>query len=297
MSILSKMDYFVEHDICHTKIGLGVMTFLRKTRISRNVRKMLVFRMMDSGIYLFSDELKDAKVFFAQNQNRVEKICSWLSDEESRDTYRRAIEFRCSLKRHNLPKYYSEDQQYFDKIVKLSDREVFIDCGAYIGDTVDQFRKIVHNKYKRIVCFEPDYQNYEMLLKKKIEKLIAFNAGVWSENSELAFVSDNATSSKVLTDTENNIEKVRVCAIDMIQECSDASFIKMDVEGSEFPALQGAKKTILHNTPKLAICIYHSNEDMLRIAEYIHDLVPDYKLYIRHYSYEAYETVLYAIKD
>jgi hypothetical protein len=76
----------------------------------------------------------------------------------------------------------------------------------------------------------------------------------------------------------------------------------MDIEGAEFNALIGAKETILRDKPKLAICIYHSNEDMLRIAEWIHVLVPEYKLYVRHHGAKNYvhpvmgpaETVLYA---
>ena len=73
------------------------------------------------------------------------------------------------------------------------------------------------------------------------------------------------------------------------------SFIKMDIEGSEMDALKGAKETIQKNHPKLAICIYHSNEDMLRIPEFIHELVPEYELYIRAHTMGIAETVLYAI--
>lgn len=69
----------------------------------------------------------------------------------------------------------------------------------------------------------------------------------------------------------------------------------MDIEGSELPALEGAKQTILRNKPKLAISIYHSDEDMLRIVEYIHELVPEYKLYIRAHTMGIAETVLYAV--
>ena len=60
-------------------------------------------------------------------------------------------------------------------------------------------------------------------------------------------------------------------------------------------ALMGAQEVIRRNHPKLTICIYHSNEDMIRIAEYIHELVPEYNLYIRHHSKFEGETVLYAV--
>ena len=69
----------------------------------------------------------------------------------------------------------------------------------------------------------------------------------------------------------------------------------MDIEGAEYPALQGAQQIIKANKPKLAISIYHSNEDMLRLAEYIHEIVPEYKLYIRAHTMGIAETILYAV--
>jgi hypothetical protein len=72
------------------------------------------------------------------------------------------------------------------------------------------------------------------------------------------------------------------------------TYLKMDIEGGEFHALKGAEKTILRDKPKLAISIYHSHDDMIRIPEYIHDLLPEYKLYVRQHSI-FHETVLYAI--
>ena len=60
-------------------------------------------------------------------------------------------------------------------------------------------------------------------------------------------------------------------------------------------ALKGARNVIQRNHPKLTICIYHSDEDMLRIAEYIHDLVPEYKLFVRCHRGDGTETVLYAV--
>ena len=73
------------------------------------------------------------------------------------------------------------------------------------------------------------------------------------------------------------------------------TFIKMDVEGAELQSLMGAQNTIQRYRPKLAICIYHKREDMTQIPLYIKSLIPDYKLYVRHYSNNVNETVLYAV--
>ena len=68
----------------------------------------------------------------------------------------------------------------------------------------------------------------------------------------------------------------------------------MDIEGAEQNALEGAKDIILRNKPKLAICLYHKPEDLWEIPLYIHSLVPEYKIYIRHHSHTNEETVMYA---
>ena len=122
--------------------------------------------------------------------------------------------------------------------------------------------------------------------------------GVWSKTTNIRFISSGDSASHVAECTNidsSDLEVIPVIAMDECEICRDATFIKMDLEGSEIKALQGAKKLILKNKPKLAICIYHSDEDMTGIIDYIHDLVPDYKLYVRHHSVGVIETVVYAI--
>lgn len=71
----------------------------------------------------------------------------------------------------------------------------------------------------------------------------------------------------------------------------------MDIEGSELEALKGAVKTIQRDKPRLAICLYHKPEDIVEIPRLIKNLVPEYKLYIRHYIPYHFDTVLYAVID
>ncbi len=69
----------------------------------------------------------------------------------------------------------------------------------------------------------------------------------------------------------------------------------MDIEGSELRALQGSKMTIQKYMPKLAVSVYHNNEDLLEIYEFIKSLPIDYKIYLRHYNHSATDTILYAV--
>ncbi len=152
----------------------------------------------------------------------------------------------------------------------------------------------------KYIAFEPNEADYcELITKCSEDKFIAIKCGVWKENGILKFYSGEMSG---IIGVENNYVRedgdyveLEVKAIDQVNECKDATFIKMDIEGSEMEALLGAENTIKKNKPKLAICIYHSDEDMLRIIEYIHSIVPEYDLYVRHHSMYSVETVLYAV--
>ena len=93
---------------------------------------------------------------------------------------------------------------------------------------------------------------------------------------------------------ETGMSIIQGIALDEIVKDENITFIKMDIEGSELKALEGARNTIIRNKPKLAICIYHKPEDIIEVPFYLLSLVPEYKFYIRHYSSCLWETVLYA---
>ena len=127
-----------------------------------------------------------------------------------------------------------------------------------------------------------------------------------SNASGVGSFSANATSSSFFVDTDNktdmyglghmcgDIKRIRMIALDDISEEIKVGFIKMDIEGEEFRAVQGAQKTILRDKPLLAISVYHRRGDVLAITNYLHELVPEYHFWLRHYSPISLETVLYA---
>jgi hypothetical protein len=73
-----------------------------------------------------------------------------------------------------------------------------------------------------------------------------------------------------------------------------ASFIKIDVEGNELHVLDGAKRIISEQKPKIAIALYHWPSHLYKIPNKIKTLNKDYRFKLRHHSGDFYESILYA---
>ena len=92
--------------------------------------------------------------------------------------------------------------------------------------------------------------------------------------------------------TEDGDIEIQVDALDSLVD-DRISFIKMDIEGAESMAIDGARNTILRNHPRLAICVYHKDEDFWKIPEQIFSIRDDYNIYLRHYTEGVAETVMF----
>ena len=189
--------------------------------------------------------------------------------------------------------------QYFD-VFEPKEHEVFVDAGCYDGITSVDFVKWCGGKYDKIYAFEPCKDMMEKCKKtfdaNDIKNYQLIDKATWSDNTEVYFSDDFGTAimggSQVL---ESGNNKIKTAKIDDILQGNYVSFIKMDIEGSELEALKGARESIIKHRPRLAICIYHKSEDIFEIPSYILELIPDYKLYLRHYCSDIWETVLYAV--
>ena len=185
--------------------------------------------------------------------------------------------------------------QYFDEdILKPSKKECFVDGGALDGNDSIRFIRWSNETYNKVIALEPDKKNCDETRRALaiFPNAQVYEKGLWKENTMLRFNSGAQENSAISDTGEMQIETV---AIDELEQSNEVSFIKMDIEGSEAMALEGARNTIIKNRPKLAICVYHKPEDIISLPAMILDMIPDYKLYLRHYSYTDTETVLYAV--
>lgn len=194
------------------------------------------------------------------------------------------------------------EKQYFeDEIIEYNDYEFFVDAGSLNLGTSLEFIERAKNagtKTAKVVAFEPNREAFadcnRIAGMHNEEDITIYNAGLWSRDTRLHFIEGSTGDSRV-SDEETELS-IDVMALDLhVKE--PVTFIKMDIEGAEMEALKGCANIIKKDKPKLAICIYHKQEDLIDIPLYVKELVPEYKLYVRHYSNCNSETVLYAVLD
>lgn len=199
--------------------------------------------------------------------------------------------------------YGPENYFYFNnEIFKLTDDEVYVDIGAFDGDSINEFilsNKIKNLSYRKIIAFEPDHINYSKLRNNIScsEKIVLRNLGVSNKTGSARFLSSvyspSPTGSTI--STEGDIE-IQLVALDDYLNEDKISLIKMDPPGENLSVniLTGATKTIFNHRPKIIIGI-HSLQELYDLVNKVTSSFPFYNLYLRHNSWGAGEVDLYLI--
>jgi len=195
------------------------------------------------------------------------------------------------------------DHQYFEFPSFFHHGTAFVDGGCLDCRTSYLFADWCGNEYSKIYAFEPDPISYSICKKnlsnRNLRDFHLIQAGLSDRNGEVLFHAGLYNGSHIIESgtKDKNSVTVPVTTIDGTVENEKIGFIKMDIEGTEFDALHGAKKVIVRDKPLMALSVYHRNGDMLAIMDYLHNLVPEYHFWLRHYSIGIVDTVLYASID
>jgi UDP-3-O-[3-hydroxymyristoyl] glucosamine N-acyltransferase len=271
---------------------------MRKYHSHKNYN-LYIEKIMWGGLDIANSVINDVK----RNLAQWEDAYNLLSDEKSRLTFINVTIGKILCDLSYLDSLVDVNITYNQKVLEKEDElvniveaeEIFVDCGAYTGDTLKELfdDNVPPKKY---FGFEPDDNNYQKL-QFNLEKisnipLNIWKTGVFDENTTINFIkTKSGHASKI---SENGIDFIEVVRLDDIIN-EPITFIKMDVEGSEYPALEGAARLIKEYKPKLAISMYHRFDDFRRLPLLIKRLNPDYsKFFLRHMSLEHFgDTVLF----
>ena len=256
-----------------------------------NINKVMSINLGNRNDYLCRYE------DLAEHRDELEWLYDNLSDDISREYLFYCLRGRMTGRDFPFAKSDWSDPEYFiNGFIEWNDNECIVDCGAYNGDTVEEFIRKTQDKninYK-MYAIEPDSKNYEKLCEKYADKneIVCVNKATYNKKEIVSFSLDGGEMSAI---SEGAGIKIQADTIDNILGSDKATFIKMDVEGSELQALMGAHTQIEENKPRLAICIYHKLQDFWTIPQYIKSLRPDYKLYIKTHSTMPTELVLFCL--
>jgi len=267
-------------------LGLNVMTFPQLAM--RHPNSLLPWQALNLPSLMCS------------HAARIREAFALWADEFSRQEYVAQIRFRYTLD-CDLPPYLPADQTYFPlELLNLKPDEVFVDCGAFDGDSIAAFLKRTCGWFGGAVAIEGDPENAKRL-RQLVEKVPAavgakievVQAAVGSANGTICFHSTGSVASNYL-DGQGSIE-VHCRKLDDIPGARGVTYIKMDIEGAEPQALAGAQQIIQRDAPVLAICLYHRQTDLWEIPLQVSAMTDRYKYFLRRYSDDCWEQVLYAV--
>lgn len=220
-------------------------------------------------------------------------IYSHLADEVSRDEYQSVLNFRLNRDIRFMDTFkFKIREQYFEPFLKLPADAAFVDGGGYDAETTLEFIKHQPD-YTKVYYFEPTVSSMNLSQKrlKAYPNIEYYQKGLWSTQEVLQFENALGTSNRISGTGEVSIEATSIDRT--INEKVD--FIKLDIEGAEIEALKGAKDTIKKQKPKLAVCVYHKQEDFIDIPNLLLAYNPSYKVYFRHYTQGVVESVMFFV--
>jgi FkbM family methyltransferase len=164
-----------------------------------------------------------------------------------------------------------------------------VDMGAYIGTHTMSLVDGVGPK-GNVITFEPQPWAYKgikkTLSKNNIKNVKVVNAGLSDKKGKIQFCSDGSGSSSVCNERSASKKKwaevydIPIVTLDSYN-LKNVSIMKVDVEGHELNALNGAKKTIISSNPVIVLEVWRKRTNRL---QKIKDFMKSVNYSIKHIS-------------
>lgn len=257
--------------------------------------------------YLFGDlflreyDPKYSSEWFETNRDKILQVYDMINEEKSKEIYTEVILNRIAphLAKRIFNDMKEENEYYSTGIFKIvPEKEYIVECGAYTGDSLEEYMEMFDNKVGAYYCFELDNVNAQ-ICQKVIERYQNDNvklikAGVSDRTEDIMIADSNGYSARVDGEGEKH-NTAHIVRIDDVLADKPVTYIKMDIEGEEIKALIGAREVIEKQGPKLAISAYHFLSDMWEIPLLIKKMNEKYELYFRHHTAAVFDTDCYAV--
>lgn len=244
------------------------------------------------------EELFDG-AFYHAHADELAAARALLSDEQSRAVFDSVVEYRLTGSIRPLRESFTPEEQIWQGILRPERYRACADLGAYNGDSIRTLLEHAPD-VSRIEAFEPDPRSYRKLCayleESGLSIVHAHHAGAWNTDTTLTFSSEGNRNSSVYG-VKRGVETA-MRTLDSVMQGERLDYLKIDVEGAEREALEGAAQTIRRWKPDIRLSLYHRSRDLFALPLYLHEICPDYRFYLRRPEYvPAWDLCLYSVAD
>lgn len=217
----------------------------------------------------------------------IEHVADRWCDNLSQETFRQALAWR--LRAHFEEVTRPAPDQYFPRdILRPNPNEVFVDGGAYDGDTL----RAAPWRFAKVVAIEPDPENAANL-RASCDKNTHVHEILLGRSAGSARFEASGTMASSRSDA--GTLEVSVATLDQVTAGENPTFVKLDVEGDELATLQGGATLLQRAKPVVAVCVYHRPDDLWTIPVFLHEVLPLHRLFLRAHAWDGFELVAYAV--
>lgn len=228
----------------------------------------------------------------------VQQAASLWADEESQCVYLSEVRFRALMDFDAFSSPVKHATFFPDDLWEHDSQDIFVDCGAFTGDTLEVYLNQYDSRFKHIIAFEPDSRSFSHLntsistLPPQIrDKISLYPLALGNVTGKVNFDASGLASASV----GNGASLVDSGRLDDMLHGISPTHIKMDIEGAEIDALYGAAQTISRCKPRLSITVYHRQDHLWKIPLLLHAISKDYRFYLRPHQLEGWDLVCYAV--
>ncbi len=171
----------------------------------------------------------------------------------------------------------------FNELFPQSDIYVFEPQKTNFITTSDRVKAVLQQKIKENKEIDGNFLVFQKALGDKVEKLdLRTKKGKRDASASFMDKEDGICKETFpeLFDTVD-ITTIDTIADDIRKQSGEIGLIKLDIEGFEKKALEGAVETIARDKPIIIAALYHNPVDFFEIKPMLQKINPDYKFIVR----------------